>query len=202
MPGPVSCASAAPAECRGGFAPGSAIFATPKSSTFARPSRVTKMFAGLMSRWMMPRWCAASSASATCDADVEQAVERQRIVRDAAIERLAVEQLHRDEVLAVRFFDRVDRADVRMIERARRPRLALEPLERRPVARQLRRQELQRDASSELRVLGLIDDAHPAAAESTGDGVVENGFSDQDLETKPRTFGFVPQSGARGPGST
>ena len=40
------------------------ILARPKSSTFARPSRVMNMFAGLMSRWTMPFASAAWSASA------------------------------------------------------------------------------------------------------------------------------------------
>ena len=37
--------------------------AKPKSSSFAWPRAVTKMFAGVISRWMMPFACAASSAS-------------------------------------------------------------------------------------------------------------------------------------------
>ncbi len=41
-------------------------FASPKSSTFTRPRSVRIRFALLMSRWMMPRPCASSSASATC----------------------------------------------------------------------------------------------------------------------------------------
>ena len=39
-------------------------FASPKSSTFTRPSRVTITFAGFKSRWITPRSCAAASASA------------------------------------------------------------------------------------------------------------------------------------------
>ena len=38
-------------------------FARPKSSTFACPRLVTKIFAGLMSRWMIPSACATSRAS-------------------------------------------------------------------------------------------------------------------------------------------
>ena len=38
--------------------------ATPKSMIFARPSSVTRMLAGLMSRWMMPRlWANVSPVS-------------------------------------------------------------------------------------------------------------------------------------------
>src|SRR5205814_2172264 len=50
---------------RGRRAPsGGASLASPKSSTFACPRLVTKMFAGLMSRCTMPLAWAASSASA------------------------------------------------------------------------------------------------------------------------------------------
>jgi len=41
-------------------------FARPKSSTFTVPSSCTLMVAGFKSRWMMPRSCAASRASAIC----------------------------------------------------------------------------------------------------------------------------------------
>ena len=43
---------------------GNPIFARPKSRIFASPRSVTKMFAGLRSRWTMPGRCATSSASA------------------------------------------------------------------------------------------------------------------------------------------
>ena len=42
----------------------SSALARPKSSTFTAPSARSLMFAGLRSRWTMPRSCAASSASA------------------------------------------------------------------------------------------------------------------------------------------
>jgi hypothetical protein len=41
-----------------------ATLASPKSNILACPRLVTKMLAGLMSRWMMPTACAASRASA------------------------------------------------------------------------------------------------------------------------------------------
>jgi hypothetical protein len=44
---------------------GTNCFASPKSITLAWPVFVSMMFAGLMSRWMIPFACAASSASAT-----------------------------------------------------------------------------------------------------------------------------------------
>ena len=39
--------------------------ARPKSATFTRPSSASRMFSGLMSRWMMPARCAAWRAWAT-----------------------------------------------------------------------------------------------------------------------------------------
>ena len=80
-------------------------------------------------------------------------------------QRLALEQLHGDERLALVLADVVDRADVGVLERGGRAGLALQPLERLRVPAQLLRQELQRHAAAELQVLRLVDDAHAAAAE-------------------------------------
>ena len=49
--------------------------------------------------------------------DVEQSPQVDRPPRQAAIERLAVEQLHREIELAFVLIEAVDRADVRMIQR-------------------------------------------------------------------------------------
>ncbi len=94
----------------------STSFASPKSSTFARPSRVIRMFAGLMSRCTMPLPCAASSAEATCAAYSSAVGDRQRPLRNQPVERRAVHQLHRDERRPVVFVDVVDGDDVRMVE--------------------------------------------------------------------------------------
>ena len=110
--------------------PARASLATPKSSTLAWPRRVMKRLAGLMSRWMTPALCAASSASAICDAELEQVVERQRPARDARLERLALEQLHHHELLAVVLADVVQRADVRMAQRRDDARFAQEAIHR------------------------------------------------------------------------
>ncbi len=74
--------------------------------------------------------------------------------------------------------DVVDRADVGVLERGGRAGLALKPLERLSVAGQLLGQELQRHAAAELQVLGLVDDAHAAAAELRDDAVVGDGLAD------------------------
>jgi hypothetical protein len=61
--------------------------------------------------------------------------------------------------------DLVDGADAGVVERRGRARLALEALERLGILCHLRGQELERDLPAELAVLGLVHDAHPAAAE-------------------------------------
>ena len=115
-------------------------------------------------------------------AEIEQLVERQRPAADAgASSVLAVEQLHDDERLALVLADVVDRADVRMVQRRGGARLALEALERLRVARQLARQELERDLAAEARVLGAVDDTHAAAAEPVEDAVVGEDLIDQRL---------------------
>ena len=97
--------------------------------TFAWPRFVTKMLAGLMSRWTMPFACAASSASAICDAQVQEDLGLERLAADEVLEGLAFEQLHDDEVLALVLADVVDRADVGVVQGRRGPRLAPEALD-------------------------------------------------------------------------
>ena len=113
------------------------------------------------------------------DADREQALELEcRPRRHRLRERLPLEALHDDEVLPLVLLDREDRADSGMVQRGRGARLALETLQGRAVARELGRQELQRDVPAEARVLRLVDDAHPAAPEAADDGVVGDTFPD------------------------
>jgi hypothetical protein len=93
---------------------------------------------------------------------------------DQVRQRLALEQLHHDEVLPLVLVDGVDGADVRVVEGGGRPRLALEALERLRVAPEIGRQELQRDPATQLRVLRLVDHAHAPAAERPDDFVVRD----------------------------
>ena len=145
-------------------------FARPKSSTFTTPSGVILMFAGFRSRWMIPFSWAASSASAICRAMASASRTAARACASRAIgerlrERLAVHQLENQEPDAVGFFEPVDRADVRMVQRGEHPRLALEAREPIRVARERARQDLDRDVASELRVARPVHLAHAAGAE-------------------------------------
>jgi hypothetical protein len=114
-------------------------------------------------------------------AGIQDLFERKRAVLNAPAQRLALEELHRDEVPAFVDADVIDRADVRMVQRRCDARFAQEPLDI------LRRhagtvgQELERDMASKPRVLGFIDDAHSARAQLPEDFVVLNLLADHDL---------------------
>ena len=75
-------------------------FARPKSRIFACPRAVTKIFAGLMSRWTIPLACAASRASAISIASEQNRFDLHRPSRDAVLQRHAFQKLHGDERLA------------------------------------------------------------------------------------------------------
>ena len=69
-------------------------------------------------------------------------------------------------------------ADVGVIDERNRFRLASQPACGIRIARQLARQELQRHAAGQPRVLGVVDDAHAADAELADNPVVRNGVTE------------------------
>jgi hypothetical protein len=123
------------------------------------------------------------------DAEIERLIERERFAHETIFQCLAFDELHHDEVAAGVLVDVVDRADVRVFQCRRRARLASQPLERLRVVADLLREELQRDATAELDVLGLVDDAHAAAAELLQDPVVGDGLADHVVNPQARRSG-------------
>ncbi len=109
---------------------GRATFARPKSRIFACPRLVTKNICGLMSRWMMPCACAASSASVISRLSVSSDFKRQRTPVDFAAQRVAVQIFHGDERARqtghFALADVINCADVRMIQRGRGASFAIE----------------------------------------------------------------------------
>src|SRR5271154_3288368 len=95
-----------------------ATFARPKSSSLACPRLVTKMLAGLMSRWTIPSPCAASSASAISIARLRRTSVSTGfpLSTDTILQRYTVQKLHGDKAHAVLLTDFVDRADIGMIQ--------------------------------------------------------------------------------------
>jgi hypothetical protein len=90
----------------------------------------------------------------------------------------AIQKLHGDKRLPIFLANVVNRADVGVIERRRRLRLALKPAERLGIARHIVGKKLQSDKAPQPRVLGLINDAHAAAAQLLDNAVVRNGSPD------------------------
>ena len=93
-------------------------------------------------------------------------VDRQlRLARETLREALAVDERHDEVHHPLALVDRVDRHDVRMRQLRRRLRLAQEALAHVGVERELRRQQLDRDASVQAHVRRAVDDGHPASAD-------------------------------------
>ena len=90
--------------------------ASPKSSTFTRPSWVTITLAGFRSRWMIPFSCAAASASASAPAISTIRSTGRPFARDDARERLSLDQLHGEKVHPIGLFDGKDGDNVRVIQ--------------------------------------------------------------------------------------
>jgi len=106
-----------------------------------------------------------------------------RAVPDAVLEGDAFQKLHRNERLTVLVVNFVDRADVRMVQRRSRLRLALETGESLCVFGDFVRQELQGDKAAQLYILSLINHTHAATADFLDDAVVRNGLPDERVGT-------------------
>ena len=111
-------------------------------------------------------------------AEVEHHIDRQRSAVDPAAERAALEQLHHEKRQAVVLADVVHRADVRVIQRGRRARLALKSLGGDRILQQLRGEELDGDLASEAGVFGAIDHTHTALANLVDDSVMGDSLAD------------------------
>ena len=92
------------------------------------------------------------------------------------VERLSLDELHRDVGLAVRLADFVDRADVRMVERGGGPGFSHQSGARGLIV-EARGQNLDRDVSVELFVPGEVDLAHPSGAELVEDDVMSESLT-------------------------
>src|SRR5579859_4413485 len=94
------------------------------------------------------------------------------------VERLAFEQLHGDEALAIRFADVIEGTDVGMVQGGGGAGLALKALERLRIARKIFRKKFERDVAAQASVLGLVNDAHAACAQLGENAVVRDGLAD------------------------
>ena len=98
------------------------------------------------------------------DAHPEKRAHLHPAARDRLLQRLALQQFHRQVRPPLVVADFVDCADIRMIQRGRRPRLAAKPHQRIRILHQVIGQELDGGESLELHVPRPVHHAHSAAA--------------------------------------
>jgi hypothetical protein len=98
-------------------------------------------------------------------------VDRHRAARDPLRQVLAVEELHDEELAPFVVADVVERADVGMLERGDRARLAVEALAELRVGGKGRRQDLDGDGAIEPGVARAVDLPHAAGADGIADFV-------------------------------
>ena len=108
--------------------------------------------------------------------DANRFGDRERAACQPFGEGLALDVLHGNEQRAVVLTDFVDRADVRVIERGRRLRLAQQPGVRRGVGAGRGRQHLDGDAAIKRGILAEVHLAHAAGAQRPQDPVSPNRF--------------------------
>ena len=106
------------------------------------------------------------------DTDAHQIVHRNRAAADPLAQRLALQQFHGDEVMAVGFVHLMNGADVGMAERRGRPGFAQEALHRGRVGHQVWRQTLERDLASQTRIFGAIHHSHTARSQRVQEPVM------------------------------
>ena len=120
------------------------------------------MFDGLMSRWMTPAPCAASSAHGDLSRDLERLAQSERRPALPRRQVLAVEPLHGDVRDLFEFSARDQLDDVRVVELLEQLALA----QKRVLLRRLDpfdRDELERHPLRRFRDRTPVDDADPAA---------------------------------------
>ena len=166
----------------------------PKSTIFAKSGSVScftrKTLSGFRSRWTIPAACARARPFEHLRDDVHRLAERDAPrPPEPLAEVLAAEQLHH-EVRAAVVAARVEhRDDVRALDGAHRARLAREPRDDVLVGRELRVDELDRDALAEPDVLGLVDGAHAAMTDETAEDVAtRDRLADERLAGCPRAL--------------
>ena len=101
----------------------------------------------------------------------EKLLQGQPTLRDSLGERLALNELHREERDAAYVLDGVEVHDVRVVQCRDGPGLSLEPLASLRV-REPGRKNLEGDEAAKLGVLGGKHFAHPTATDALNDAIV------------------------------
>ena len=153
--------------------------ARPKSTSFSRPLADTITLAGLHVPVDDAMGVGLGKGVRDLAGEVERFCRRHRAAFDAGAQGLALAVGHGEEQFPARqFLDVVDGADVRMIEKGRRPRLLHQPGLGRGVGGQALRQQLECHSPPEPLVLREEHLAHRARAQLADDAVVRDAPAD------------------------
>jgi len=121
--------------------------------------------------------------------DLQRSARRRPRPLQHRLQGLSRDVLHHDARSPIDLGQLVDLADERMIERRRRPRFAMQSLERLGVRFQRLGQELDGDLAPQLGVVGEEHLAHAAFAEAGEDGVSgRGGHRCFTLASQPRVY--------------
>src|SRR5262245_43182052 len=110
------------------------------------------------------------------DGDGNRKSNRHRTAGDLAVESISLQVGHRDEDPAVRHFDVIDRADVRMADDGARLRFMDEPAAAGPIEF-AGVEKFQRHGTPEPRVFGLVHYSHAALSKASGDSVARDSIA-------------------------
>src|SRR5579859_2078548 len=102
----------------------------------------------------------------------------QGLSANAVLQCHSIQKLHGDERPPMLVIDLIDRADVRVVQGRSGLGFALEAVERLRIFSYLVRKELEGDEAAEFYILGFVDHAHAAAAQSFQNPVVRDGLAD------------------------
>ena len=98
---------------------------------------------------------------------------------DPLLQRLAIDQFQDQAADAVRFFDTVDRPDVRVIQCGQHSRLAFEARAPLGVGRERGRKEFDRHFAPKRLVVGAVDLAHATNSDQGADRIDPEAFADE-----------------------
>src|ERR1700733_15352257 len=93
------------------------------------------------------------------------------------LERLALQQFHRDKSLAFALINFIDSADIGMVESGCRASLAAETFQALRIVSHIFRQELQSNEAAQARVFRLIHHAHPTASKLLNNSIMSDGLA-------------------------
>ena len=94
----------------------------------------------------------------------QQLFQIKRLSAHPLRQRLALQQLHHDKMLPFVLLDRVNRTNIRVVQRGRSSRLSLKPFQQLCVAGHFARQKFYRHPPAQPRILRFIHHTHTAAA--------------------------------------